>query len=446
MLARLATKTRAFIPRLAASRAFSFGDTGAANLFKTTSVNDGDKYDVVIAGGGVIGSSVAYNLAIKDPTMKILVVERDPTYAKSSTMLSAASIRNQFSTPTNVDVSLYGSKFLMNMADYLTVDGEEPADCQFVENGYLFLGNEHQRERMEFNVKMQTERGAKVKVVESNEIKSMFPYMNVDDVDLGTWGLANEGWFDSWLILSAYKRKAQSLGVSYAHASVVGAEKGEDGQISGTVVQEKGKEPKTIKAPLMVNAGGAYASEITEMCGLEPEPVTARKRTIFFVHCPNPEVVDCPMVVDTSGCYFRREGESGNFIASISPKHGEEDPAYPYMEGDEDLDVNHDAWMDLWMMLFNRVPAFEELKVESAWAGFYEFNSFDENAFIGKHPHLESLILCNGFSGHGLMQAPAAGRGVAELIVDGGYKTIDMSPFGYERWLNNEPVQEKAIL
>lgn len=209
-----------------------------------------------------------------------------------------------------------------------------------------------------------------------------------------------------------------------------------------------------LGAGTVVNAAGAFAANVVRFCGAPEEvaalPVAARKRCIFGFHCDAaagalPPSGATGLVVDPSGVWFRPEGAPGHYLCGVSPPAERGDPD---CGGVADLEVvDHDIFDEvIWPALYQRCEAFGGLKVQSSWAGFYEYNTFDQNAIIGAHPHVSNLVLCNGFSGHGLQQSPGAGRAVAELITTGGYQTVDVSCFGFERVLRNEPLYEQNIV
>jgi glycine/D-amino acid oxidase-like deaminating enzyme len=183
-----------------------------------------------------------------------------------------------------------------------------------------------------------------------------------------------------------------------------------------------------------VNAAGPWARALAAAAGIAL-PVHGRRRTVFVLSCPQ-QLTACPLVVDPGNFWFRPEG--ARFIAGAEPRSDEDDlPLEPdYTEFDEGL----------WARLAHRVPAFEALRVERAWAGYYEMNLFDRNAIIGAHPSVENLWFANGFSGHGMQQAPAAGRGLAELIVQGEYATLDLAALGFARLLEGRPLREANVI
>jgi FAD-dependent oxidoreductase domain-containing protein 1 len=391
-----------------------------------------ERADVVIVGGAIIGSSVATFLAGRpDFDGRIVVVERDTTFRTSSTTLSAASIRVQFSTPLNVQISQFGVEFLKSLDRYLAVDGEIP-QVDLVENGYLFLATDAGRPTLEHNHAVQRELGVPVELLTAPELKARFGWLATDDLAAGSLGLAGEGWFDAYALLQGFRRKARSLGVEERVGEVVELLAGGD-KIAGVRLAD-GSE---IEAGWVVNAAGPRAAEVAAMAGVEL-PVRPRKRIVYHVESPA-SLGEAPLTIDPTGVYFRPEGPA--YVAGWSPRDGEPDP--------DTLDLVADrAPFEalVWPALAHRVPAFDQLRLVDAWAGHYEVNTLDHNAIVGPHPRLTNLILANGFSGHGLQQAPAVGRGLAEWIAGGRYETLDLSPLGYERIERNEPIRELSVI
>jgi sarcosine oxidase len=192
-----------------------------------------------------------------------------------------------------------------------------------------------------------------------------------------------------------------------------------------------------IATERVVNAAGPRAAEVAAMAGLEL-PVHPRKRCVYHFDCRE-RLGPTPLTIAPSGVYFRPEGES--WIAGYSPREGEPDPDTLELDVDR---AQFDAF--IWPELARTVPAFESIRLLDAWAGHYEVNTVDHNAVIGPHPELPGFFFANGFSGHGLQQAPAVGRGLAELIASGGYQTLDLRPLGYERIARNQPIRELNVL
>ena len=391
-----------------------------------------ERADVVIVGGAIIGSSVATFLAGRpDFDGRIVVVERDTTFRTSSTTLSAASIRLQFSTPLNVQISQFGVEFLKSLDRYLAVDGEVP-EIDLVENGYLFLASEAGLPTLEHNHAVQRELGVAVELLTPAELKARFDWMRTDDVAAASLGLAGEGWFDAYALLQGVRRKARSLGVEERVGEVV--EVLVDGDRVAGVRLADGS---TIEADWVVNAAGPRAAEVATMVGIDL-PVRPRKRIVYHLEAPV-SLGAAPLTIDMNGVYFRPEGPA--YVSGWSPRDGEADP------DTLDLVADRAPFESLiWPTLAHRVPAFDQLRLLDAWAGHYEVNTLDHNAIVGPHPRLRNFVLANGFSGHGLQQAPAVGRGLAEWIATGRYETLDLSPLGYERIERNEPIRELAVI
>ncbi|HXH04460.1 MAG TPA: FAD-binding oxidoreductase [Candidatus Competibacteraceae bacterium] len=385
-------------------------------------------YEVIIVGGAIIGSAVAYFLT-RDPAFRgrVLVIEKDPSYAKSSTTLSAASIRQQFSTPTNIRISQFGIEFLRSLAERFGPG----ADIGLRENGYLLLASPSGLPILEGNHRIQREHGVDVALLDGPALQARFPWLNVQDLAAGCLGLSGEGWFDAYSLLQLLRRAAREQGAEYVDGEVVAIERNGE-HIRGVRLGDG----RTYTCGELVNAAGAAAGRVAALAGIAL-PVEPRKRCVFVFACKErPRFDDCPLVVDPSGLYFRPEGEY--FITGLPPRP---DPECWDFEVDHGLFDEH-----IWPILANRVPAFEAIKLINAWAGHYDYNTLDQNAVVGRHPAVGNLIFANGFSGHGLQQAPAVGRGVAELIVHGGYRSLDLSVFGYERIVANRPVRELNVI
>ncbi|XP_069750533.1 FAD-dependent oxidoreductase domain-containing protein 1 [Narcine bancroftii] len=392
-----------------------------------------------------------------------MVVERDPTYSRASTVLSVGGIRQQFSLPENIHLSMQSAHFLRNIQEHLNVVNEDPVDIHFNPSGYLFLSGKEQSDILAENYRIQRNEGAAVSLLTSQQLQKKFPWMNTEGIVLASYGLENEGWFDPWLLLNAFRRKAISMGVYQCFGEVVGFQhstremEAEDGssvslkRIHHVIVQMPNSlEYQPIKCALLVNASGAWSTKVAEMIGIGngPEgtlegtklPVEPRKRYVYVFHCPGGPGLDCPLFIDYNGVYFRREGFGGNYLGGLSPSEGEEpDPS--------NLEVNYEYFNEeVWPKLAQRVPAFQSLKLKSAWAGYYDYNIFDQNAVIGAHPLVTNMFFATGFSGHGLQQSPAVGRAVAELILDGKFKTLDLSAFDFVRFYRGTKVLEKNIV
>ena len=391
-----------------------------------------DSYDVVIAGGAVMGSACAFWLS-QMPGFggRILVAEPDPSYARSSTALSVASIRLQFSNPVNVEISKFGLAFIRDPARFWGEAGGV-TDLGFHENGYLFLaGSEAQAAILRDNSCIQRDLGAETELLEPAEISRRFPFFQCPDVTLGAFGPRHEGWFDNMGLLGGFRRAARARGVDYIAEPVTAVER--DGNHITAVQVGKTR----IATGALVNAAGTHGAQIAQMAG-QDIPVEPRKRTVFLIDAPKARHPEAPLLVDHGGFYLRPEGR--HWICATMPR---DDRAVAH----DDFEPNHAEFEDLlWPRLYARAPGFDAVKVLRFWAGHYAFNTLDANAIVGRDPEIANFYYMNGFSGHGLQQAPAMGRALAEQIVYGEYRSLDLSPLGVERVLDNRPFLERNVV
>lgn len=399
--------------------------------------------DVVICGGAAIGSSVAYHLAA-DPgfTGKVVVIEKDPTYRYSASALSAASIRQQFSSAVNIRISLFGIGFLRSIGTHLAVDGEVPA-IDLHEGGYLYLAGEAGKGILEANQKLQQQEGADIALYAADMLRSKFPWLNTSDLACGTFGVSGEGWFDGWALLQAFRKKARSLGIEYRQGEVA-RYLTENGRVTGVELADGSR----IACGAMVNASGTHGARLAATAGIDI-PVRSMKRYVFTFTCKG-DVDGCPLLIDTTGAWCRQEGkrtaEGQLFIGSCSPLTPEQDVEWVETDpGVEDVDwpFFEEA---VWAPLAHRIPAFEQIRPGRAWAGPYDMCGLDHNAIVGPAVGVPNLYLANGFSGHGLQQSPAVGRGIAEHIAHGRYRSLDLADLGHERIVVGRPLAEANII
>ena len=385
--------------------------------------------DVVIIGGGVVGSAIAYFLR-RGGQCRVTVLERDPTYARASSALSASSIRQQYSCPVNIALSRFGIEFLRRVGEHLEVDGEEPT-IGLREPGYLYLAGPDGVGVLEANHSVQVAHEVAVAMLGPGQLVERFPWLNVNGVAAGSLGLEGEGWFDGPALMQAFRRKARALGAEYRRAEAAGLER--DGAMVSAVITGEGER---VPCGTVVNAAGPNARAVAAFAGIAL-PVEARKRSVFVLACRD-VLPACPLVIDTTGTWFRPEGD--RFLAGWSPPE-EEDP--------EDLGLEVDHWLFesvVWPALAARVPSFEALKVSGAWAGHYDYNTFDHNGILGRLPEAPNMVFANGFSGHGMQQAAGVGLGISELILHGAYESLDLSALDVGRIPAGRPLRELNII
>ena len=402
--------------------------------FKNTPKHD--KYDVIIIGGAIMGSSTAWFLS-QNPDFNgtILVVEKDQKYEFCSTAHTTSCIRQQFSTKLNVEISQFAANFINNFHEYMDNDVRVPK-LAIKSFGYMYLAaSEDFAKNLRSNQEVQAASGAATELLTPDEIKSRYPFYNVEDIKLGSINLVNEGYWDSITVFEWMKNKAQENGVEYIENEVteITKNKSED-----RIISIKLASGETINGENFVNATGPRAASTSKMAGIKI-PVEPRKRYSWIFKAKNPLDRDLPLTIDPSGFHVRENG-GGTYQAG---GHGAYDPAVDF----DDFAMDNELWeTTVWPVLFNRIPQFESLKLISQWAGHYAMNTVDQNAIVGPHNIIQNFFFLNGFSGHGTQQAPAMGRATAELLTYGAFKTIDMSAFKYERLLSGDKVIENAII
>lgn len=381
----------------------------------------------------MVGSATAYFLSSRPEgrNLSVGVLEPDPTYARSSTALSVGGIRQQFSTPENILLSRFTAEFLESASERLSVEGVAP-DLGFKEAGYLFLATPAGRAVLESNHALQTSLGVEASILEPSSLAERFPWMDVSGLAAGSLGLRGEGWLDPYSLLQAFRRKAARQGVAFLRDRVTRIE-----VMQGRVAAIGLASGKAVSVGSLVNAAGPRAAELAALAGIGDLPVRPRKRIVYRVHCRAP-VHGAPLTIDPSGVYFRPEGP--DFLCGVSPS--------PDRDPDTlDLEVDHRPFEDVvWPVLARRVPAFQALKLRSAWAGHYAVNTEDRNAILGPHPAIENFLFANGFSGHGLQHAPGVGRALSELILFGRYRTLDLTRFGFGRFASGDLILEKNVV
>jgi len=417
-----------------------------------------ERFDVLIIGGGIMGSSTAHWLARKtNGQLKVCVVEPDPSYSSSATTLSVGGLRQQFSLRENIKIGLYARDFMRGYPASLAwgdLNPESLPDVNFQPHGYLFLATKAGEEVLARNQATQAECGASTVMLDQANLRRTFPWLNIEagdvspEVTAGCYGADNEGWFDPWALLQAFKVSAQHGGVEYVQGKVTEVKTKLDGTPSSAIISgnlSKDKKELEVNFDKLVIAAGGDSGEVGRLVGIGsgegalavPIPVEKRKRFVYVPHCPDGPGLDCPLVIDPTGVYFRREGLGGNYLCGQSPTE-EQEP------NDTDLAKVDMDWFEeqVWPVMAQRVDAFERLKVRTSWAGNYDYNTWDQNGLIGRHPALSNTYIACGFSGHGIQQGPAVGRGIAELLLEGAFSSLDLTPLSFDRVLEGRREPE----
>lgn len=378
----------------------------------------------IIIGGGGIGSAIAYFLTSRKDAGRVTVIERDTTYRSASSSLSASSIRQQFSTPINVQLSQFGYSFMHSMG---AASASHPVGLE--SRGYLFLGREDQAENLRERTSVVRALGGEIEELDRATLASRYPWIRSDDIVYASRGIDGEGWFDGYMLQQWYSSRARTAGAAYVHGNVVGLR-----THGSKVVAVELANGEQLASDQVVDAAGPWSAALARMVDVEL-PVRARRRTVFVVSCPTPPPT-FPILIDSTGVFVRPEQK--HFLCVLSPDARRDLDDLP-LDPDFTLFDEH-----IWPALAARIPVFESLRIERAWAGYYEFNTVDHNGLVGQIGP-ENFYVATGFSGHGLMHSAGVGRGVAELLREGEYRTLDLSPLSPARLGTGQLIVEDAV-
>ena len=386
------------------------------------------RYDIAIIGGGIIGSSIAYHLARNGSGGNIAIIERDPTFKKAATPRGSGGIRQLFSLPENVEMARYGLNFYENF-DKTFSNNLQPVSISYRKQGYLFISDGGDARTMEDNFEYQQRLGVEAELLDASQLKSLFPSINCQDISVAVYS-PNDAWIDAYSALQGFKQKFLELGVTILNEEICSAE-----LLKGKISQLNCTSGETIDADNIILAAGAWSKEIGHYFNIEL-PVEPMSRESYFFRCQEP-LEALPFIKTETDLAFRPEGDG-------------------YTGGVPDWNVNagwnwelssHYFQEVVWPSLAHRVPAMEVLKLERSWRGHYARNKLDYNAIIGKWATKpENLFIATGFSGHGIMHAPAAGLAISEVLLTGRFQTMDLERFGTSRIIENIPYRESGII
>ncbi|OTF74487.1 FAD-dependent oxidoreductase domain-containing protein 1-like protein, partial [Euroglyphus maynei] len=376
----------------------------------------------------------------------VSVFERDPSYTRASTTLSVGGIRQQFTLPENIKMSMFTARFLQNIQQLSILD-QPPPDVAYNQIGYLTLADKYQTKILKENFQIQKQNGASLEWLTNEQLAKKFPMINCNGIEAAVFGTQNEGWFDPYRLLMAMKSKARFLGAKFIHANVVGFnhDGGGSKKCEKVIIRHTDGNETNIEFDIGIVCTGYDSKQMARYLGHEHRqinfPIEPRKRYVFVFDCRDFDDNNYfPFLIDKTGVYCRQEGRGGNFICGRSPPTLMEEPEI------DNLDVDY-SYFDQFIhpILAERIPCFEALKIKSAWAGFYDYNHMDQNPIIGRDPFYSNIYWATGFSGHGIQMGPAIGRAMMELILNGRFETIDLRRFDWDRILNNRPLKEQNI-
>jgi glycine/D-amino acid oxidase-like deaminating enzyme len=385
-------------------------------------------YDIVIIGGGIIGSSVAYHLARDGRAGTIAVIERDMTYSEAATPRGSGGIRQLFSLPENIEMARYGLDFYKKFDQTMSSKGDQ-ISISFRRQGYLFVSDAGNEKVMEQNFHNQQKMGVKAQLLDNTNLEQLFPSIYNNDVKLAVYS-PDDAWIDAYSALNGFKSKARELGVTYVSEEISSA------NIQNKKIKSlKCEEGPTVRGEVFILATGAWSGEIAKYFDVNI-PVEPMSRESYFFRCDK-EIEPLPFIKTETDLAFRPEG---NGFTGGMPDWS--------VKGGWNWELSPTRFEDtVWPSLAHRIPAMKTIKLERSWRGHYARNNLDYNAIIGPwaaNPH--NLLIATGFSGHGIMHAPATGLAISELVLEGRYKTIDLTRFGTERVVAEKPYRESGIV
>ena len=384
--------------------------------------------DVVLIGGGIVGSSIAYHL-VAAGCKNVLVIERETAQGKGSTGKSMGGVRAQFSTPVNIQMSLYSIPF------YASFEERIGYPCDYRPQGYLFCAtNDTHLAYLRANYKKQVAFGLKdVRLVNGAEIRSQFPQLRGDDIVGGSF-CSTDGFVDPYSAMIGFMTWAGDHGaILWKHTSVTGIQR--DPADSGGAF-EVATTRGAVSTRIVVNCAGAWAASIAKMVGVDL-PVEPLRRMLVPTEPFDQFPHTAPMIIDMStGFHFRPEGR-GFLLAWNDP---EETPGYK-------MDFDPSFIEKILTHAADRVPVFENVAInpKRAWAGLYEMTP-DHHPILGESPDVPGFFFANGFSGHGVMHSPATGKILSDLILTGKTDLIDASLLNFSRFAEGRTIHETAVL
>jgi glycine/D-amino acid oxidase-like deaminating enzyme len=390
--------------------------------------------DVVIVGGGVVGSSAAWHLRQHGFAGRIVVVERDPSYRRASAFLAMGGIRQQFCTPVTVRMVQHSVALWRVFDERMSTPDHHPR-AWFRERGYLFLADAGTAAALMARYEAERRAGAVVQMLSREDIHALVPDLALDDILFGILG-PEDGYANPREVLAGFRHGAQAAGAEFVTAEVSAIE-----QAGGRVAGVRLADGSAIAAPVVVNAAGAWGGRLARAAGLDV-PIEPMRQMLFRAALPRRWPHRFPMVVDPGGVHWRHDdpvepGDTDGIIVAFT-------------KWDEPTGENFAADLSRWEReclpaLVRRLPALGGLTGMRGWSGLYEMTP-DHNPVLGEHPALGGFVFANGFSGHGLMMSPATGVIVSEIVRLGRSETFDVGIFAPDRFARGALVHDAATI
>lgn len=389
-------------------------------------------YDVIFIGGSLMASSTAFNLLSERPDLKILMIEKDPTYKHAATPLALGGIRQQFTERTNIRMAKMSVETFENFGEIMETKTFGKPNIDLRQGGYLFLVNEDKWPTALENAEIQRSEGVDIRLLSVSDLETMLPETDLTGIVGGTV-CPRKGVLDPASVLNGYLHKVKEMGVTIINDEVVDIKMNGDKIVN--VVCKSGDE---YSAGAYVNAAGPWANLIGDMIGVEI-PIKPLTHDLYVAKMPMEADVGTAYTTLPTETYWYREHKTADTLICGRTKL------------DFEFGFNYDVDVPffekaVWPDLAAHMQSLDRLKLINYWRGCYEYNYIDHNAIIGQHPDVPNLYLINGFSGHGMMQAPAAGKGLAEYILHDEYRTLDLSRMNIRRFRENKLIVEKAII
>lgn len=389
---------------------------------------------IVIVGGGVVGSSIAWHLRTGGFEGEVVVVERDPTYRRASSFLAMGGVRQQFGSAANIRLAQYSIRFYERFDTAMRTPDHQPR-AWFRQRGYLFLANDDNADRFERRYERQRALGARVERLAVDAIRALVPDLALDDIRFGVFG-PDDGYANPREVLAGFRHAAAAAGATYVTGEVTRLRMA-SGRVHGVALDDG----SVLDARAVVNAAGPFAARLAALADIAL-PVEPVRQHLFRCALPCRWPHRFPVVVDPGGVHWRHDDPvvSGDPDRIIVARTKLDEPPGENFECDEE------RWaVDFRPPLVARLPAFEAAEPVEGWAGLYEMTP-DHNPLLGEHPELAGFHLANGFSGHGLMMAPATGAALAELLTTGASPRLDIGAFDPGRFARGETFRDDAMI
>jgi FAD-dependent oxidoreductase domain-containing protein 1 len=385
--------------------------------------------DVVLIGGGIIGASIAYHLRQDGFAGRILVIERDTTYARAATPMSLGGVRQLYGVPCNIRLARYSLEFYEHFDEVMS-GGWGRAQAHFHQRGYLLLLDDQNRDAWFRRYEVQRQLGVEVEVLPPGQVHELFPHLYIGDVSYALFS-QRDGYVNPRGALQGFVERSRELNCTWLQDEVIGF-----APTSGQTFNVQTCMSGDISTPAVVIVSGAWAQHVAGLAGISL-PVQPVRRQACYVTLANPPGYKLPMVIDRSNVHFRHDTETDNHLL-VSYIIRDEPPGFNFDWDSAQFEAH------ILPTLRRRLPACGDIQLQRGWAGHYAVTP-DENFILGQHPELPGLFMATGCSGHGVMLAPAIGKVLSEAIRLRRYETLDATPYRLGRFATGELISDPQI-